>query len=107
MTSWREGLSGALQMGASDRAWCLGCCWLLCVIMFPLGMMNVAVLASVTVIVFVEKTLPWGAKMARAVGAVLFAYGLLAIILPAAPDDVLQLKIYAPLTCDGPQPCQR
>jgi predicted metal-binding membrane protein len=84
MTSWREGMFGALLMGANHGAWCLGCCWLLCAIMFPLGMMNVAALASVTVIVFVEKTSPSGAQMGRAVGAILFAYGLLVIILPSA-----------------------
>ena len=37
---------GASQMGAIHGAWCLGCCWLLCAIMFPLGMMNVAALAT-------------------------------------------------------------
>jgi predicted metal-binding membrane protein len=27
--SWRDGLSGALQMGAKNGAWCVGCCWAL------------------------------------------------------------------------------
>ena len=27
--SWRDGLSGALQMGAKHGAWCVGCCWAL------------------------------------------------------------------------------
>jgi predicted metal-binding membrane protein len=84
MTSWREGTLGALQMGAIHGAWCLGCCWLLCAIMFPLGMMNVAALATVTVIVFAEKTLPWGLAVAQAVGIIIFAYGLLIIIQPQA-----------------------
>lgn len=82
MTSWREGTFGALQMGATHGAWCVGCCWLLCAVMFPLGMMNVAALASITLIVFVEKTLPWGASLARAAGGVLLAYGLMVIIFP-------------------------
>jgi predicted metal-binding membrane protein len=84
MTSWREGTLGALQMGALHGAWCLGCCWLLCAIMFPLGMMNVAVLATVTAIVFAEKTLPWGAVVAEAMGVIIFSYGLLVIIQPRA-----------------------
>lgn len=84
MTSWRDGTFGALQMGAIHGAWCLGCCWLLCVLMFPLGMMNVAALASVTLIVFAEKSLPWGAEAARAAGALLVAYGLLVIVQPRA-----------------------
>ena len=82
MTSWREGTFGAVQMGAIHGAWCVGCCWLLCAVMFPLGMMNVAALASITLVVFVEKTLPWGAPLAQAAGGVLLAYGLLVIIFP-------------------------
>jgi predicted metal-binding membrane protein len=27
--SWREGLSGAVRMGAKHGAWCVGCCWAL------------------------------------------------------------------------------
>lgn len=82
MTSWRDGTLGALKMGAIHGAWCVGCCWLLCVIMFPLGMMNAAVLASVTLIIFIEKTLPWGALLGSALGAILFAYGFLIIVHP-------------------------
>ncbi len=84
MTSWREGTLGAAQMGAIHGVWCLGCCWLLCAIMFPLGMMNVATLATVTLIVFVEKTHPWGAPLGKVMGALLFAYGLLIVIQPRA-----------------------
>jgi predicted metal-binding membrane protein len=69
-----------LQMCAIHGAWCLGCCWLLCAIMFPLGMMNVAALATVTVIVFAEKTLPLGAAVAQGLGVIIFAYGLLIMI---------------------------
>jgi predicted metal-binding membrane protein len=82
MTSWRDGTLGALQMGAIHGVWCLGCCWLLCAVMFPLGMMNVAALASVTLVVFAEKTSPWGPVAAKAVGVVLLAYGVAAMIEP-------------------------
>jgi predicted metal-binding membrane protein len=27
--SWRDGWRGALQMGAKNGAWCVGCCWAL------------------------------------------------------------------------------
>jgi predicted metal-binding membrane protein len=80
MTSWREGTLGALYMGALHGVWCLGCCWLLCAIMFPLGMMNVAALATVTLVVFAEKTAPWGAATAKAMSVILFVYGLSVII---------------------------
>ena len=60
MTSWRDGAVGALRMGLLHGAYCLGCCWLLFVILFPLGIMNIAAMAVITLIVFAEKTLPWG-----------------------------------------------
>ncbi|HET7714820.1 MAG TPA: DUF2182 domain-containing protein, partial [Bauldia sp.] len=40
MHSWRPGTAGALRMGLEHGLYCLGCCWLLFVILFPLGMMN-------------------------------------------------------------------
>ncbi|HTO78595.1 MAG TPA: DUF2182 domain-containing protein [Methylocystis sp.] len=82
MTSWRGGTAGALQMGAIHGAWCLGCCWLLCAIMFPLGMMNVAALATITLVIFAEKILPCGVVVAKAMVVILCAYGLFTLILP-------------------------
>jgi len=37
MTSWRDGAAGALRMGLLHGPYCAGCCWLLFVILFPLG----------------------------------------------------------------------
>ncbi len=69
MTSWRDGVAGALRMGLLHGAYCLGCCWLLFVILFPLGIMNIAAMAVITLVVFAEKTLPWGRPVARATAA--------------------------------------
>jgi predicted metal-binding membrane protein len=82
--SWRDGRGGAIRMGLEHGAYCLGCCWLLFVILFPLGMMNVAAMALITVLIFAEKSLAIGAKVARfaAVGFVL--YGIVVIITPSA-----------------------
>jgi predicted metal-binding membrane protein len=82
MTSWRDGVNGAISMGALHGAYCLGCCWLLCAIMFPLGMMNIAALATITVIVFAEKTLPWGRSVAPATAVILAGYGVAVIVAP-------------------------
>jgi predicted metal-binding membrane protein len=90
MTSWRDGTAGALRMGLLHGAYCLGCCWLLFVILFPLGIMNVGAMALITLIIFAEKTLPWGRAAARAVAAALVAYGVAVI---AAPQI---LPTYAP-----------
>ncbi len=84
MTSWREGAGGALRMGLLHGAYCLGCCWLLFVILFPLGIMNIAAMAVVTLVIFAEKTLPWGRQVPRAAAIVLVAYGAVVIATPRA-----------------------
>ena len=58
--SWREGLSGALAMGAKHGAWCVGCCWALMASLFALGVMSIAWMAFVAGLIAAEKTLPWG-----------------------------------------------
>jgi predicted metal-binding membrane protein len=82
MISWRDGAAGALRMGLLHGAYCLGCCWLLFVILFPLGIMNIAAMAVITLVIFAEKTLPWGRAAARAAAAVLIAYGLVVVAAP-------------------------
>ena len=82
MTSWRDGVAGALRMGFLHGAFCLGCCWLLFVILFPLGVMNIAAMAVITLVIFAEKTSPWGRSVARGTAAALVAYGAVVLIAP-------------------------
>ncbi len=82
MTSWRDGTAGALRMGLLHGFYCLGCCWLLFVILFPLGIMNIAAMAVITLVIFAEKTLPWGRAAARAAAAALIVYGFAVVIEP-------------------------
>jgi predicted metal-binding membrane protein len=82
MTSWRDGAAGALRMGLLHGAYCLGCCWLLFVILFPLGIMNIAAMAAITLVIFAEKTLLWGRAAARAAAVALIAYGFVVMTAP-------------------------
>ena len=82
--SWRDGHRGAVRMGLEHGFYCLGCCWLLFVILFPLGMMNVAAMALITVLIFAEKSLAIGPTVARVAAAGLVVYGFLVIIAPSA-----------------------
>jgi Predicted metal-binding integral membrane protein (DUF2182) len=82
MTSWRDGVTGALRMGLLHGAYCLGCCWLLFVVLFPLGIMNIAAMAVITLVIFAEKVLPWGRPVARATAAALVAYGAMVLVTP-------------------------
>jgi predicted metal-binding membrane protein len=81
MTSWHDDAAGAFRMGLLHGLYCLGCCWLLFLILFPLGM-NVGTMAVVTLIIFAEKMLPWPTLVRYTGAVVLVLYGALVIASP-------------------------
>ena len=84
LTSWRTGYGGALRMGFEHGLYCLGCCWLFFVIVFPLGMMNVAALAAIVLLIFAEKSLPFGHRARQLAAAALLVYGAFVVSVPSA-----------------------
>ena len=64
---WRE----ALAMGIAHGAFCIGCCWSLMLVMFGVGMSNVAAMLVLGGLTAVEKNLPRGRRLTRPVGLVL------------------------------------
>jgi predicted metal-binding membrane protein len=76
MHNWRPGVRGAFRMGVHHGAYCLGCCWALMVLLFVGGVMNLAVIAALTVFVGFEKLGPPGVPTARASGALLIGAGV-------------------------------
>jgi hypothetical protein len=62
---WKKGWSGALRMGLSHGAYCVGCCWGLMLILFALGVMSVFWMVVVAAIIFAEKVTPFGARLSR------------------------------------------
>jgi predicted metal-binding membrane protein len=82
--SWRDGLSGAVRMGARNGAWCVGCCWALMASLFALGVMSVSWMAFVAAVIAMEKTLPWRRGVTWATAALLAGIGLLLLFAPDA-----------------------
>jgi predicted metal-binding membrane protein len=70
---WRRGTMGAFKMGAEHGAYCVGCCWALMLLLFAGGVMNLAVIAALTMFVAFEKLAPLGEWGARLSGAALIA----------------------------------
>ena len=68
---WRSGVAGAFQMGIEHGVYCLGCCWALMLLLFAGGVMNLAVVLTLTVWVAIEKLAPFGQQSARLSGALL------------------------------------
>ena len=81
---WRSGYGGAFRMGLEHGAYCLGCCWLLFVILFPLGIMNLVAMALVTALILAEKSLSLGRRISWMAAGVLVIYGALVIFIPEA-----------------------
>lgn len=75
MTEWREGRRGALIMGLKAGLFCVGCCWLLMVLSFVLGVMNMIWMAALTAFMLLEKITDnkW---LSRTAGLTLVAWGL-------------------------------
>lgn len=75
MKHWRERYYGALRMGVIHGAYCLGCCWALFAVLVAAGVMSLAWMALLTLVVFIEKVLPVGARAGRVIGAALLVIG--------------------------------
>jgi predicted metal-binding membrane protein len=76
LNHWRDGRAGALRMGLEHGAYCLGCCWVLMLLLFVVGVMNLLWVAAIAVFVFAEKLLPGGVWIGRVGGGVMLGFGV-------------------------------
>jgi predicted metal-binding membrane protein len=90
MRRWRDGTSGAVNMGVYHGIYCLGCCWAYFLLMVALGWMNLLWMGLFAGIIFGEKIWSRGIWVARAAGiglaitGVLVAAGMLPSIVSSA-----------------------
>jgi predicted metal-binding membrane protein len=75
MTNWRNGKSGAFAMGLRHGLYCLGCCWLLMLLLFVGGVMNFAWIAGIALFVLVEKLSLASHWISKAAGVALIVWG--------------------------------
>nr|WP_283105624.1 DUF2182 domain-containing protein [Shewanella kaireitica] len=75
-SQWREGIDGAIWMGFKHGQTCLGCCWFLMALLFATGVMNLKWILLLTLLVMLEKLLPFGEISSRIIGVILIASGL-------------------------------
>jgi predicted metal-binding membrane protein len=74
-TGWRDGPAGAFRMGVEHGVYCVGCCWFLMGLLFFGGVMNLYWIGGIAVLVLLEKTIPAGHWLSRALGVLLMAWG--------------------------------
>jgi predicted metal-binding membrane protein len=68
-----------LRVGIHHGLYCVGCCAALMIILVPLGVMNVAAMAGLAAVIFLEKLWRRGPLLSRVVGV---AFLLLALLAP-------------------------
>lgn len=77
----RPGVSGAFLMGLHHGAYCIGCCWILMLLLFVGGVMNLLWIAVLASFVLIEKLLPWGQKIGRIAGVIMVLAGAFLVAL--------------------------
>ena len=78
--NWKEGKTGALRMGIENGVYCLGCCWVLMILLFVSGIMNLLWIALIALFVLIEKILPKVKWVSFIAGGALIMYGTLLLV---------------------------
>ena len=85
LAHWRGGYDGAVRMGATHGAWCVGCCWALMATLFAVGLMSLGWMAFVAVLIAVERLVPFSeVTTRRVIAAALVIIGLALLVVPNA-----------------------
>jgi predicted metal-binding membrane protein len=79
---YRKGVSPAWQLGLRHGGYCLGCCWALMLVMFGVGVGNLAGMAALTGVMVLEKTVPGGKRLSPYIGVLLLLLGVLWFMQP-------------------------
>jgi predicted metal-binding membrane protein len=78
-----RGARAAFRLGRRHGMFCLGCCWALMLVMFAVGIANLAWMAPLALLMVVEKAAPSGRRAVRPAGLALLALGALVVADPA------------------------
>jgi predicted metal-binding membrane protein len=72
---WRYGKAGALKMGIQNGIYCLGCCWILMILLFVSGIMNILWIAIISIFILIEKVFPRSQYISYLAGGSLVIFG--------------------------------
>lgn len=77
-----KGQARDLRVGLHHGLYCVGCCWGLMLVLLAVGVMNVAAMAGLAAVIFLEKLWRRGPILSRAVGVAFLA---IAALVPFHP----------------------
>lgn len=75
LAHFRPGRLGAFRMGLHHGLFCIGCCWVLMLLMFVGGAMSVVTMALLCMFILAERLLPPGPWVSKLPGVVMIAWG--------------------------------
>lgn len=64
----------AFLLGINHGIFCVGCCWALMLLMFAVGVGNIAWMLVLGAVMAAEKNLPWGRRLSAPLGAALISW---------------------------------
>jgi predicted metal-binding membrane protein len=73
---FRRDVPGCVMLGFRHGAYCVGCCWVLMMLLFVGGVMNVLWIVLLALLVLLEKVTSFGRQIASLAGIVLVAAGV-------------------------------
>ena len=77
---WKDGKRGAIRMGIQNGIYCLGCCWILMMLLFVSGIMNILWIAIISLFVLIEKISSSVKVISLIAGIALIAYGIIILL---------------------------
>lgn len=83
MRYYRTGVGPALRLGLRHGLFCLGCCWVLMLVMFGVGVGSLVWMVALTGVMVIEKAVPGGQRIGPLVGIALLALAVLWLLHPA------------------------
>jgi predicted metal-binding membrane protein len=85
--AWRPEFGGAVRMGWKHGLHCIGCCWLIMLLLFVLGVMNLAWNVALAALVILEKHVPYERWFLRVTGTAFILWGGV-LVLGGNPADL-------------------
>jgi predicted metal-binding membrane protein len=76
--NWTPRPGGVFRLGLRQGYYCVGCCWVMMLVMFAVGVMNVAWMALLGIVMAIEKV-GTGLRFTRLAGAALVTIGVVVL----------------------------
>ena len=77
----RGELGHAFRLGVHHGLFCVGCCWLLMLLMFAVGIGNLGWMLTLGAVMALEKNVRWGKRISAPLGIVLIGAGIAVALL--------------------------